>query len=356
MKRTALALLLCGCLILSGCASLFDGHYVSVQPHEQKPANAGDGMILATDYEQLCDALTELIEAGAEEGVISVAKYRQERIEADVQQAVKEVCEEHPVAAYAVDEISFDLGTRGGAALAVTITYSHDRSEIQKICQVEDIEEAVSAISGSLNRCDVGIVLQIAEYEDTDFVQVVESYALKHPELVMELPQVAVSIYPESGETRVVEVKFSYQTSRDSLKNMQNQVQPVFDSAALYVSGDAEEGEKYSQLCSFLMERYDYQYSTSITPTYSLLRHGVGDSRAFATVYAAMCRHAELECLVVSGTYNGESRYWNIICDDGIYYHIDLLKDGFKKRKDKAMDGYVWDYSAYPACGVKPEN
>ena len=45
------------------------------------------------------------------------------------------------------------------------------------------------------------------------------------------------------------------------------------------------------------MERYDYRIETSITPAYSLLRHGVGDSRAFAVVYAAMCQQAGLECL-----------------------------------------------------------
>lgn len=355
MKKAAIALILCGCLSLSACAGVFNGQYVSVQPHEQPSPVAGDGMIEASDYEQLYDALTELVETGTEEGVISVAKYRQERIEADMQQAVEELCRKHPVAAYAVKEIAFDLGSRGGTALAVTIAYVHDRAEIQKISQVENIQEAIGAISGALNRCEAGIVLHIKEYEDIDFIQVVESYALYHPELVMEQPRTAVNIYPESGKTRVVEVKFTYQTSRDSLKKMQTQVQPVFDSAVLYVSGDAKEGEKYSQLCSFLMERYDYQEGTSITPTYSLLRHGVGDSRAFAMVYAAMCRQAGLECIVVPGTYNGESRYWNIINDDGIYYHIDLLRDGFKKRKDKNMDDYVWDYSAYPACGVRSE-
>lgn len=352
MKKAALALALCGCLALSGCAGLFDGHYESVKPHEQQSADMGSGMIVAVDYEQLCGALTDLVEAGTEEGVISVSDYRQEQIEADMLRAVREVRQENAVAAYAVKEISFDLGTRGGAAMAVTIEYLHDRSEIQEISQVENMEEALSAIAGSLNRCDAGLVLRVREYEDTDLVQVVESYALEHPELVMELPQVSVNIYPEAGVDRVVEVKYSYQTSRDSLKNMRNQVQPFFDAAALYVSGDAEEGEKYSQLFSFLMERYEYQHSTSITPTYSLLRHGVGDSKAFATVYAAMCRLAELECMVVSGTYNGESRYWNIICEDGVYYHVDLLRDEFKKRTDRQMGSYVWDYSAYPACGA----
>ena len=72
-------------------------------------------------------------------------------------------------------------------------------------------------------------------------------------------------------------------------------MKPVFESAVLYVSGDGAEKQKFSQLYAFLMERFDYKVETSITPAYSLLRHGVGDSRAFATVYAAMCRLAGLE-------------------------------------------------------------
>lgn len=350
MKRTFLCLLLCVCLVLGGCAGLFDGHYESVKPHEQQSGNDQSGEIVAQNYEQLRKALENLVEAGTEESVISVADYEKEELRGDMRRAVDAVCNNHPVAAYAVKKIDYDVGTRGGMAVAVSIEYLHDRTEIMKISQVENVEQAADAISGALNRCDVSIVLEINDYEDTDFVQLVENYAWEHPELVMELPQVTVAVFPERGTSRVVEMKFRYRTSRESLKNMQDQVQPVFDSAALYVSGDAEDGEKYSQLCSFLMERYDYQYDTSITPAYSLLRHGVGDSRAFAAVYAAMCHQAGLECIVVCGTYEGESRYWNIICDEGVYYHIDLLSTGYRKRKDKSMEGYVWDYSAYPVC------
>ena len=149
-----------------------------------------------------------------------------------------------------------------------------------------------------------------------------------------------------------MELIFSYQTSRDSLRRMQSQVKPVFDAATLYVSGDGEEKQKFSQLYAFLMERFDYKLETSITPAYSLLRHGVGDSRAFATVYAAMCRSAGLECLVVTGARSGEPRSWNIVLDNGQYYHVDLLHEqgSFWEYTDWQMSSYVWDYSDYPAC------
>ena len=137
---------------------------------------------------------------------------------------------------------------------------------------------------------------------------------------------------------------------------MQTQVRKVFDSAVLYVSGDGEDREKYAQLYSFLMERYDYKIETSITPSYSLLRHGVGDCKTFAVVYAAMCRLSGLECLVVSGTRAGEAWYWNIVRDGQRYFHVDLLRSAqvgkFVELTDGQMEGYVWDYSRFPECSA----
>ena len=128
----------------------------------------------------------------------------------------------------------------------------------------------------------------------------------------------------------------------------------MFDAAVLYVSGEGEDYQKYSQLYAFLMERFEYKFETSITPAYSLLRHGVGDNRAFATIYAAMCRSAGLECLTVTGTRSGEPWTWNIVLDNGCYYHVDLLRSNlsgqFRELTDAQMHTYVWDYSAYPEC------
>jgi len=159
----------------------------------------------------------------------------------------------------------------------------------------------------------------------------------------------------------VIELSFTYQTSRETLRTMQAYVQPVFRAANLNVSAEEEELTKFNRMYAFLMERSDYRQETSITPSYSLLRHGVGDSKAFAVVYGAMCRDAGLDCQIVTGTRDGEPRTWNIVCVDGIYYYVDLLNSLNAGRLqlliDDNMRGYVWDYSAYPetGSGYEPE-
>lgn len=355
MKRKILCLLAALCLLLAGCG-LLDGSYVHVTPHQEQTDDGDTEVVSASDYQQLRSVVEEMVASGTESGVINVAGFDQEVVEKHMSAVAYHIRETYPIGAYAVEEISYEVGTNSGRpAIAVTITYRHSRVEIQKIRRVQTMEKAESAIGDALEDCAASVVLQVESYEETDFSQIVEDYAEAHPDTVMETPLVAAGIYG-SGNAKVVELTFTYQTSRDSLRSMQSQVKTVFDSAALYVSGEGSENQKLSQLFGFLMERFDYTLETSITPAYSLLRHGVGDSRAFAVVYAAMCRQAGLECLIVTGTRNGDPWAWNIVQDNGNYFHVDLLRGsasgGFREYLDSEMSGYVWDYSAYPECAA----
>ena len=291
--------------LLSGC-TLGDGSYISITAHQSPLVTEQGEVPTASTYSELIAALSEIVSSGAETAAINVSGYPETTLERGAQAAVDHVLEYDPVAAYAVETMTCELGTNVG------------------------------------------------QPAQRDYTQMALDYALDHPDTVMETPQITETLYGQDS-SRVVELLFSYQNSRDALRRMLTQVTPVFDSAALYVSGDDAQRQKFSQLYAFLMERFDYKIETSLTPAYSLLRHGVGDSRAFASVYAAMCRSAGLDCQVVTGTRNGEPWTWNLVVDEGTHYHVDLLRSleqgDFREYRSWEMEEYVWDYSAYPDWG-----
>lgn len=361
MKRQILWIAIL-CMVLSGC-DLMNGSYVSVTPYREQGNQYQSESYAAANEAEFRAVLEKLVQAGMESAVINVADFDQDDVALSVSNAVKYTCETFPIGAFAVETINYEIGTGGGKpAVAVNISYIHGRSVLRQIQTVADMAAAEAGIAQALEDCDEGLVLLVENYEPVDMVQWVSDFAEQNPQYVMETPQAAVGVYPDEGQSRVVELKFTYQNSRDSLRQMQSQVQPVFASAALYVSGEGVDYQKYSQLYAFLMERFDYTLETSITPSYSLLRHGVGDSKAFATVYAAMCHQAGLECMTVTGTRAGEPWTWNMIYDNDAksYYHVDLLYSNaagsYLQMADAEMSGYVWDYSAYPAAeGVQPE-
>lgn len=353
MKRKTLIPALCLCLCLTGCGWL-DGSYVSVTAHQEQHQQNASQALVASGYQDLLRVFSDLISDGTESAVINISGYPADAVERGVNVAIDYAMTSYPIGAYAVSAMDYELGTNNGLpALAVTITYRHPAAQIRAIQTVKNLEAASLAVTRALERYASEVVVLLEDYTQEDYTQLVRSYAEEHPDTVMEIPQVVTSIHG-SGKKRVVELTFTYQNSPEDLRLMQSQTKPVFDAAALYVSGDGQDRQKFAQLYTFLMERFPYQIETSITPAYSLLRHGVGDSKAFSLVYAAMCRKAGLTCLSVPGTCNGEPRTWNIVLDDGNYYHLDLLQcyeaGTFQELTDPEMSGYVWDYTAYPAC------
>lgn len=339
-------------LCLSGCGWM-EGSYVSVEPHQVGYRQDTGSETVVSSYSELRNAITSLVDDREEEAVLTLSDYPAERVEQDMAGVVTYVTERYPIGVYAVSSIQSAYGQN---LLSVKISYNRSKAEMEQIHNVRGIEGAKDAIIQALTEFDDSLVVQVSGYTDTDFAQFVADFAASYPEVVMELPQLTAQTYPQQGAVRILELQFSYQNSRESLRFMQSQVQQVFSSAQLYVAGESNEQVKRTQLYGFLMERFDYTIQTSLTPSYSLLCYGVGDSRAFSQVYAALCRQSGMEVQTVSGTRNGESRFWNIVQDGDTYYHVDLLECARQGRyfqcSDWEMGDYVWDYSAFPSCGI----
>ncbi len=348
MKRILIGLLVLSALFLTGCGFWMDGEQLYITPHQENLQQASEEIVEVETYQQMRDALVHKIETGSGDLVVSVSSFDEATAEFYVSTAITHILQNTPIGAYAVNDITYEIGiNRGEQVIAFHVNYRHGIGEIMQIKSAENEEEAITHITNALKECDGSLVFYAKAYTDTDIALLVEDYANQNPDLVMEQPQVRVVVYPNSGQERIVEVSFTYQNSRADLRKMQEQVENIFTSAELYVQ-QTKVKESYSRLYSFLMERNDYTLETSITPAYSLLHHGVGDSRAFASVYAAMCRRANLDCKVISGTKNGAPWFWNIVRYQGKYYHVDLLSGGkFQMLKGEDMTGYVWDYSAF---------
>ena len=346
MRGRALAALALA-VLLSGC-SWMDGSYVSVTPHEVAQSQTGEEITgTVRNYAELRSALVRMVDEGSTEALFTLEAYPRDVAQEDVDRAVEYVTKIYPIGSYAVESIDTEVGT---GALSVDITYSHTAQELAGIRTVRGMDGAEKAIAEALDECADKLVLQISGFRVVDYNEIVAACAQRNPDRVMETPRVTFQDWPDRGEERVVELLFFYQTDRETLRAMREQVQPVFSSAALYVSGQASERTKFSQLHAFLTERFDYRLQSSRTPSYSLLCEGVGDSRAFAQVYAAMCSRIGLEAASISGTRDGEKHHWNLVRIDGVWYHLDLLSSSqFRPMTEEELTGYEWDRDSIPA-------
>ncbi|MBE6947356.1 MAG: transglutaminase domain-containing protein [Ruminococcaceae bacterium] len=353
MKKTV-GVLLAVCLLLSGCSSLFSGSYAKVEPHTEPSNQQNKPVVTVSCYEQMRHALVSVIESGGDSVLLSVNYPLEEVVRTDMNKAIDEICRTNPYAAYAVSDIRYDLGANGSSkAVSVQISYLPNRILANRIQKVENAEQIRKIVQKQMDECAANVVLYTQSKISVDYEQMVADYAIQYPQKVMEAPAVTVQRCPENADKQIVELRFSYRTSREELRTMQNKVTPVFASAEQHVAGKRTDKEKAERLYSFLMNRYEYDLQTSITPAYSLLLHGVGDCNAFAVVYAAMCRQANVNCQIVTGTRNDEPWVWNVMEIEGVFYHLDMLRcseEGeFRLRTKDEMKNYVWDYTAYPS-------
>lgn len=339
--------------MLCGCSSWMDGHYASVTPYQGQSVHAEKAVIEVSSVSRIQDALLQLVENGTENVNISIKNKNGAILRYYVESAIRHVSTQTPIGVYSISDINYEIGINSGTAtVALDINYRHDREDILRLGHISQMGESADLIYNALGNCESSVAFQVDEYRETDFEEMVKTYAIANPDVVMEMPQVRTAVYPEEGSERIVELIFTYETGLEDLKLMQEKVEPIFTSAQLYVRQDAQLREKYAQIYTFLMERFDYKVKTSVTPAYSLLHEGVGDCEAFATVFASMCRKSKLECWIVTGTRGGKPWTWNLIYFGGGYYHVDLLRSretgGFSATRSSAMMEYEWDHSAYP--------
>ena len=223
MKRIIiLGILMCLlCALFSGCDFWMDGHYVSVTPYVGRNYHTEKPVVQVSSSVQMRNALADFVENGTEKGIISVSSFNSPTVHFYMKQAIDYVLSNNPIGAYAVENITFDIGTNTGtAAVAVNITYRHDHSEILRIKKSEKMGEALDVVYEALEDCQPAIAIYVNDYEPMDFQRIIEEYADVNPNIVMEIPKVSMNVYPQEGEERIVELIFSYQTSRETLRHM----------------------------------------------------------------------------------------------------------------------------------------
>lgn len=352
-KKAFILLCLCLCLGLCGCDLWMQGRYAHVSPHKM-PENLDDGeRIEVSSYQTLYQALSGIVEKGVSGATVYYPDENKATVQNYMESAVRQVCTAYPMGSYAVDKIAYQVGTKGGVqAIALQISYNRSISDIRYINRVKEMSEGLALVYDTVAKCKPSATFFVEAYEQTDFVQLIKNYVDANPDICMEMPQVKVTHYPETGEQRVIEVLFAYENSRDDLRVMQQTVATAFDSAMLYVTQSANNTEKCTQLYRYLALHYDPEgLYTSITPAYSLLQYSIGDSKAYATVYSAMCNKAGVDCAVVVGTKDGKPYYWNAVKEGNSYLFVDFLQcarqGAFTMRTKEQMKNYVWDYSAF---------
>lgn len=357
MKKQLLAALTAFTLLLTGCASLLEREYVHVTPHSTTPTAEGDPSILRADsYQELVNALIYFISQGMESGTVRLYSDLDD-VKSDLDAACLEVVQEDPLGAYAVDYIKYGVNSVVSYCEAqVQITYRRTREQVASIVQATGTTAIRSELETALSTFSDQRVLRISYFDgDEDSIRALcrEAY-YANPATALDLPDADISIYPDAGRQRIVEIMLTYHLDTQELERRREMlVTDCRQLAQLLQSGSGD--QLILDAARTVLNAGGYLPKGGSTAYHALLEGGA-DSEGLALAMALLCQELGVDCRVVEGALNGRPHFWNVVLSQSGWRHLDLTRsideeESFLTDAQTGDSGCVWDTQSIPPCG-----
>lgn len=324
---------------------MLERSYTSVGPYTQNVKQQVDSALEAQSYQQLVSAVLYLVTQHSEEGIIRLYNYTGE-VEGDVSRACLEVVQRDPLGAFAVDYIKHDV-TRVVSfyEAKITIAYRRTAEEMDQVTAVTGSSAIKRELGDTLFRFEDSKLLRISYYsEATDYLQSLARQAYyDFPLAALGMPEVSITLYPESGVQRIVEIHLTYS---DTLDHLLAQQDALTQAASNLLSSSAQQN---ARSLYDLLRHHTGADSTAGSTAYAALVEGTANAEGFALAYKLLCDQAGLTCTVVQG--EGKHSFWNIVSTPAGSRHVDCVNGlfGLTDLQIAQMEGYVWSDS-YPIC------
>lgn len=325
MKRVIIFALIFS--LLCGCGTLGADSYVVVEPHnENYEVELETSALTVTNNLSLKNALLSLIEEGEEEGVIRADSYSGD-IADDLSKVVYEVSREDPLGSFAVDFMTYDY-TKIVSYYEIHIhtTYRRSVEDMASLVYVNDTDGIESRMRTAMATYEPLLRLKVDSYQDMDFDQMVSRIYRNNPQFALEIPNITVTTYPETGTQRILEITFRYENDQETLLSYQQEMQSKLAQIALLYGSANDDALTVSRIYNrltkdALMVNQQEQIGLFVNSVYGALVENTATSFGYAQAYTLLLQERGIPCEIIEGSFLGQPHTWcRIILDDSTYY------------------------------------
>jgi len=246
--KTRLLTMALALVFLTGCASILEREYSTVEPHSSKfwESEAAD-TLRAENYQDLVNDLLILI--GQHKESATVRLYNQEddlAVTDTVEQAAAEVLQETPLGAYAVEYITSSFQPqRGYSEITIQIGYRRTAEQIQSVVNATSTEAIYSLLESSLNAGRTELAVRLSywgvgsrETINRAIVRLREDYNLT------ETPEWQVYYYPAGTAVGLVEVLLEPQEGEEPSEMEETMEEGIEGEVSAEVGDEIADGEE----------------------------------------------------------------------------------------------------------------
>lgn len=357
MKKYIVLLLALALALNSGCAAMLERGSASAATHQDYYSVTDDASILrAETYQGLVNSILYFVNEHSTQGTVRLYNYTGD-VESDLASACDEVRLEDPLGAFAIRTLSCDF-TRILTYYEVSVHITYSRSA-QALADIQSIS-GLSGLRQELARMVSGLRTQMvvrASYFSGD-AQLIEDLfwlAWYSTPSISGRPEITVSLYPETGTQRIIEVTASWPSGSEEQADYARRLD---EAATLLLDATPPAGEAYtlSELTGLLQAAVVPDPAGQSTALAALTGQPVNDTGLLLAL-EFLCQAAGIEVTAVSGTLSGAPALWLIVSTASGYRHLlaaslypDVGEPALYTDDALAQLGYVWPDGLHPAC------
>lgn len=355
MKYRLLALILALSALLSGCASMLERSYSSSVRHVEYTVTEDFSILRAETYRGLVDAILYFINEHTAQGVIRLYNYTTD-VADDLATACHEVTTEDPLAAFAVTDITYEFSRIVSYyEVGVTIDYSRTAEELDSLQFVSGSSAIRGKIGEAVADFSPELLLWVSAFDgDTDSIRAMVARAYYDtPSAAFGLPEIDISIYPESGNQRIVALELLWPESRaELLRRTARLTKSADDFFALQLSN----AEEYTPtgLYAALRDAIPSVDPEGASDPLSALSGERANQLAHTLALELLCQRVGFDTALVTGVVEEYNTCWLIVSTTEGYRHLLLSGSGEDIRLYTDLElsalGYIWASELYPTC------
>ena len=328
MKKRILALGLGVLLALgSGCAAMLERSHVSSTAHVDYAVEGDDESILrAETYQGLVNSLRYFIEEHRSGGVVRLYNYAGD-VESDLTAARDEVLQD-PVGAFAVGALNYD-STRILTYYEVKLTISYTRSagEVEAIPEVFGLSGMQQELSRMVTERQRSAVFMASYFSgDRRMVEKLFVEGIYNAPALFCYPagpetdlNYEISLYPETGTRRIVEVRVNW---LDSDQEAAQRVEELERVASALLEANPPEGEGYTieELAALVRVAHGGEDIQGANLVRDVLSGEAATDSGLLMAMEYLCHQCGIEAVMVWG--EGPQRNWLIVSTPDGYRHL----------------------------------
>lgn len=251
MKKRILALALCAAVLLSGCSAMLERGHETIATHVDYAVTEDESILRAETYQGLVNAMLYFVGGHRAQGAIRLYNYTGD-VEADLANARDEVMYGDPLGAFSVRSLSYDT-TRILTYYEVDLrlTYTRTLAEVDGLREVTGLAGVRQELSRLIREQRESALFLASHFSgDRALVEALVRLAgYSAPELYRhhDIRQVSVTLYPETGTRRVIEVRLGWNQSAEAVAEEEKGYALLLETqASALLEANPPGGERYT--------------------------------------------------------------------------------------------------------------